>query len=294
MPYPVSVVIPTRAGWPNFALALDAVLPQVRALGGQLVIADASGLAAPDWAADADVEWIELPGAPSHQLRQTAYGRASGEIVAITEDHCAPSPDWLATVLDEHRRYPDAAAIYGMVENGTREHRIDWALYGASYLAWAPPRPHAKGNPGHANLAFKPWAFKRVAPVGDQVLEFRYVAALRAAGCQVVASDRLRVTHHQCASVRTTSTLFFHDGRQIAGLRRGNMSAFDWVRTAAPWLIAGYRTLRTLTTAPSKPAAVATEIVRSAPLIALLHLCHTIGETVGYLGGPGDSGSRLH
>ncbi|MEP7158400.1 MAG: glycosyltransferase family 2 protein [Chloroflexota bacterium] len=289
----MSVVIPTRAGWPNFGLSLDAVLPQVRALGGQLVIADASGLPAPDWAADADVEWIEMPGVPGYELRQAAYGRATGEIVAITEDHCAPSPDWLASVMEEHRRDPDAAAIYGMVENGSRKHSVDWALYGAGYLPWAPPRPRAHGNPGHANLTFKSWAFERVAPKGDQVLEFRYVSALRAAGCKVVASDRLLVTHVQCASIRTTGLLFFHDGRAIAGLRRQHMSALDWVRTALPPVIAGYRTLRTLATARSKPA-VAMQVVRSAPLIAVLHLCHTIGETVGYLGGPGDSGSRLH
>jgi hypothetical protein len=291
--YPISVVIPTRSGWPHFRLSVDAVLPQVRAAVGQLVVADASGLAEPDWAADADIEWIAMPGAPGWELRQAAYERAAGEIVAITEDHCAPTPDWLASVLEEHRRHPDAAAIYGMVENGSREHRIDWALYGAGYLPWAPPRPRAEGNPGHANLSFKSWAFERVAPAGDQVLEFRYINALRAAGCEVAASDRLLVTHVQCASIRTTGRLFFHDGRAIAGLRRQRMSALDWVRAALPPLIAGYRTLRTLAAARSKPT-VAGEIARSAPLIALLHLCHTIGETVGYLGGPGDSGSRLH
>ena len=46
----------------------------------------------------------------------------------------------------------------------------------------APPAPVARGTPGHANLSFKRWIFDALPPRGDQVLEFRYVVALRAAG----------------------------------------------------------------------------------------------------------------
>lgn len=274
-------------------LSLDAVLPQVRAVGGELIVADASGLLPPDWASEADIHWLSLPGVPGYELRQRAYAAAQAPIVAVIEDHVAPSHDWLAAVLAEHEAYPDAAAIYGIVENGSRTHLLDWALFSVGYLAWAPPQPAGNGSPGHANLSFKNWAFSRVPPRDDEVLEFRYVDALRRAGYVVHASDRLHVTHYQSSGLRQTASLFFHNGRTIAGLRRRRMTGRDWIRTIAPLPIAAFRTLRTLEIARSKPE-IEPAVRRSAPFIALLHAVHALGEGVGYLGGPGRSGSRLH
>jgi hypothetical protein len=274
-------------------ISTDALLPQLRAVGAQLVVADASEEPVPAWADSPDVTWLRLPGLPGTELRQAGYAAADAPIIAITEDHAAPSPEWLATVLEEHAAHPDAAVVYGMVANGSHDHLVDWALYGVGYLAWAPPSPTRNGNPGHANLSFKRWAFEHVRPTGETLLEFLYIDALRAAGEQIVGSDRLLVTHYQCAGIKRTSELFFHNGRAIAGLRRERMSALDWVRAGAPLILAGYRTARTLRIARSKPN-VEPIIVRSLPHIALLHALHAMGESVGYLGGPGESPTHLH
>jgi hypothetical protein len=101
------------------------------------------------------------------------------------------------------------------------------------------------------------------------------------------------VTHYQCTGIRRTSKLFFHNGRAIAGVRRQRMGPLDWLRAGAPILMAGYRTMRTLRIARSKPA-IEPIVVRSSVHIALLHTLHAMGESVGYLGGPGDSPSHLH
>ncbi len=291
--YPLSVVVPTRVGWPEMRIATDALLPQLRAVGAQLIVVDASSADEPAWAKADDIEWLHLPGAPGTSLRQAGYAAAEAPVIAITEDHAAPEPDWLATVLEEHAAHPDAAAIYGMVANGSHDHLIDWALYGVGYLAWAPPEPTANGNPGHANLSFKAWAFEHLAPNRETLLEFRYIDALRHAGESIIASDRLLVTHYQCAGVKRTSELFFHNGRAIAGLRREKMRGLDWVRAGAPLLMAGYRTMRTMRIASTKPN-IEPIIVRSLPHIALLHTLHAVGESVGYLGGPGNSPVHLH
>jgi hypothetical protein len=70
------------------------------------------------------------------------------------------------------------------------------------------------------------------------------------------------------------------------------MTRTDWVRVLAPQLVAGLRTARTLRQTWPKP--IRRRALRAAPLIALLHLTHAVGETLGYLGGPGDSGKHLH
>jgi hypothetical protein len=240
-----------------------------------------------------NIRWISRPHTPSWDLRSIGYAHADAPVVAITEDHCAPSAEWLGTLLDLHAEMPDAAAIFGLVDNGSRDNSVDWALFGAGYMAWAPPQPAPRGTPGHANLSFKSWVFDVMPPRGDQVLEFRYTAALRDAGYRVVRTDRTKVTHFQSAGLRPTLELFFHNGRSIAGLRREDMSASDWLRAAVPAWIAGYRTLRTLTLARSKPE-MQPHIYAGAPYVALIHLAHTLGESVGYLGGPGASGLRLH
>ena len=291
--YRISIVIPTRVGWPGMRRSVDAVLPQLDGVGGQLIVADASGLPAPEFASADNIEWLRLPGTPSYLLRKAAYARASAPIIAVTEDHCAPTADWASAVVAAHHREPGAAVVYGLVENGSREHAVDWALYSVGYIAWAPPAPLQSGTPGHANLSFKAWVFQVMPPEGERLLEFRYVAALRDAGYRVVATDGTRVTHFQSAGLLATATLLFHNGRAIAGLRRERMTGRDWVRTIVPGWICGFRTLRTLRIAASKPE-IEPDVRRSAPLIALLHLAHAIGESVGYLGGPGESGRRLH
>ena len=139
--YPISVVIPTRVGWPAMRISVDAVLPQIREHGGQLIIADASGRPAPEWADQPWITWLHRPGAVSVDLRQAAYHQATAPLIAITEDHCAPAANWVGQVITEHKRLPEAAAIFGIVDNGSREHAIDWALYGVGYLPWAPPQP---------------------------------------------------------------------------------------------------------------------------------------------------------
>ncbi len=282
-------------GWPRTAISVDSVLPQVRRVGGQLVVADGSGRPPPsDLSSAPDVDWLSMPGATVFQLRQAAYRAVRSDLLASTEDHCRPADDWLEAVMRAHREHPAAAMIFGSVENGTRQHLVDWALYFAGYSLWAPPLSVAtRANPGHANTSWKRWAFERYPPTGDRVLEFRMSAALREAGEEVVAEPRMRVRHFQCDPILPTASLFFHNGRAIAGIRAPTIGKERNVRVLTPPLLATYRTLRTLRSAWPK-RSVRGFVLRSAPLIWLLHLSHSMGEAIGFLTGGGDSGRHLH
>ncbi len=291
--YRLTIVIPTRVGWPQMRRSVDAVVPQLEAAGAELIVADSSGLPAPDFSKADNIRWLRLAHTPGYELRQRAYRESRGAVIAVTEDHCEPAADWAQRVVEEHQRLPGAAGIFGLVENGSRGKAVDWALYCVGYLAWAPPQPVAGGAPGHANLSFKAWVFKELPPTGDQVLEFRYVSALRDAGYEVLATDRTMVTHFQSAGFPATARLLFHNGRVVAGLRRQRMTARDWLRAVAPVPVAIFRTARTIALSRTKPQIQA-EVLTSAPVIALFHLSHTMGEGVGYLGGPGKSGREVH
>lgn len=292
--YPISVIVPSLRGWPIMRDYLPEIVRQANEFGGQVIVADGSGLPFPPDIESANVVWLRMPGAAPHTLRQAAYRRAQAEIVAMTEDHCLAANDWLASMVAAHASDPAAALIFGQVDNGSTEHLIDWAVYCVGYGLWAPPMSKVgRSTPGHANMSWKRWALERLPATGDRVLEFRYIAALREAGERVGVSDKPRVTHYQCDNVVTTAALMFNNGRAIASLRRPRMEAQDWVRAVAPIVVAGYRTVRTLGGAASKPLLRA-QALRGMPFIALLHVAHTIGESVGYAIGPGRSFTHLH
>ncbi len=292
--YPLTVVIATTTGWPTMRVSLDAVLPQVRAVDGQLIVADSSGKRRPEWSHSPDVAWLERPGESVFRLRREGYARARGSIVAATEDHCQPHTDWAGRILAAHARAPEAAAIGGAVENGTQDHLIDWAIYLVTQLPWTAPLPSdAERVAGHTNISYKRWALAEMPADGPLTIEILFNAHLRATGRTVIADDTIRVRHFQCMGTRRTSALEFHNGRSIGGLRRGSMAAADWVRTAAPGPAAGYRLARTLGLALAKPIDRSI-VLRALPYVAWLHAVHAVGESVGYLVGPGDSPSRLH
>jgi hypothetical protein len=292
--YPVSVIVASLRGWRVFSNYFYEDLRQVRSLGGQMIVADGTGGHEPMEAGAEDVVWLRMPGATPVQLRQAAYRQASAPIVAVIEDHCRPAEDWLTGVMDAHAADPEAAVIFGSVENGSREHLIDWAIYFVGYGPFAPPVPETVANtPGNANVSWKRWALEKVPATGDRVLEFRYIAALKASGGRVATSDLPAVTHFQCDDLPTSADLMYSSGRAIAGLRRRTMEPADWVRAFLPLPIAGYRTLRTARAIVTKPR-MRRPALAALPLIAFLHAAHTFGETIGYATGTGDAFMHLH
>ncbi len=207
-------------------------------------------------------------------------------MIAVTEDHCAPDPDWVRGVIDEHARNPDAAAIFGMVDNGSRKHLIDWALYGAGYLASAPPRPSARGQPEPRQPVVqggRPSFGDRLGRSGARVSVYRRSATAGSEG----ARERPAAGHarpidgpddHVAALLPQRS---LHRRRATRANDRQGLAADACARP-----VAIYRTLRTLNLARSRPNLRAV-IFRSAPFIALLHALHASGESVGYITGPG-------
>lgn len=292
--HPISVVIPTAAGWPQVAFAIDPLLPQLRALGGQLLVADVSGRPVPAELRDApDIDWLERPGEWVIIARREAYARAAGEIIAVTEDHCVVAPDWVERILSAHRANPDAAAITGAVENGTTAHLAEWALYICAHARLAPPIPLRPALAGKTNISYKRAALDGMPRHGGGTIEDIYNQSLRRRGRQVIGDDTIRVAHHQQGGPAMMVALQYHNGRTIAGLRRRQMAAADYARALLPVPLAGFRLLRTLAATTSKqlPPGV---VGAATPLIALMLLAHAWGEVVGYAAGPGDSPLQLH
>jgi len=226
----LSVVIATTHAWPFLKPCLEILLPQCDAFGAELLIGDSTGEALPDLLPRlyCQIRHIVMPGASVFDLRAKATAEAAGEIVAWTEDHCRPAPDWCAKICEAHARHPDSDIVGGAVVNGSREDPMDWANFLCTFGPFIPPfdRPPKKRAPAVANLSMK----RRAIPSGAIRAGFIEIVCqprLLAAG-SVWFDDGIQVTHVQSWGFWRTFAAHFHNGRSTTGLLADTVPA--WVR----------------------------------------------------------------
>jgi hypothetical protein len=286
----------TIQGWPDARLPIDAVRDQVTRLGGEIVVVDGSDRPAPRIEqVGPDVEWLSRPGESVFQMRAEGYAVCQGDIIAVTEDHCAPAADWLDRIVEAHARHPEAIAVGGVVENGTTGHLIDWAAFIVTQGPFIGPIPNGPADriAGAATISYKREILKRRPEHGALgAIELFDTAEMRRPGELLINDDSIRVRHYQSTGVGGTTAMQFHNGRAIAGFRRRNMTSGDWLRIVGYPLLPLYRTARTVRIGWGKrvPRSM---VVATLPLMALLHYAQAAGEVLGYATGPGSSPRRL-
>jgi hypothetical protein len=184
-PKSLSVVIPTRDG-SQLGRHLESLAAQVDAVGGEVVVVDGRGVTNPE---NGVVRWIGCQDDDLYRLRATAIDAARGAVVAISEDHVIPRPDWPMAVLRAHADHPGAPAISGCLANGTTRTcagRANFLAFAASFsIEMAdvqPERPppsstlsfkraalaDVKGRPGELEGVLIPELFERGALVRDK------------------------------------------------------------------------------------------------------------------------------
>jgi len=184
-------------------------------------------------------------------------------------------------------------AVTGAIENGTPDHLADWALYLMAHVRLAPPLPDNPEPVGKTNVSYKAGVLSAMPRSGHHSIEDLFNGELRRQGSRIVADDGIRVAHHQCSSLWQLAELQYHNGRLVAGFRGTRMAPADYLRALLPAPLAAFRLARTLSVAlgrdvPRRP------LLASLPMVGLMHLFHAIGESVGYLRGPGDSPAELY
>jgi hypothetical protein len=286
----LSICVATTAGWPMIEPCLRAFLDDARQAGAEVLVTDGSGRPPPT---DPDVlsavTWLSSPGESVFQLVQQNLARASGEIIAITEDHCTPRPGWVPAMIRAHAAYPAAAAIGGAVENGDPSGPLRWASHMMTQGAHMAPLVNGpvRRITGEANVSFKRWALTGVGehPLGFLTLSF--LQSLAAHNAPIVNDDRIVVDHHESLDARATAVIHFDDGRTISGFRRTRMGSGDWLRLLAAPLLPLYRTARVVRTAVVRGHG--RTVLPAVPWLVVLEYAHEAGEVAGYVFGPGRS-----
>jgi hypothetical protein len=293
--YPLTVVVSTTEPWPKLRSFLERVAPELHALRGELVVCDGhgSGLPPDGWPYDVLHVAVVRPGASVFDLRAHAAAIARGEIVAFSEDHCVPELGWCVAVIEAHRSSPDADFVGGAVRNGSTQTLVDWANFLSTFAEFLPPLPSEPGArvPPAANLSFKRLALPDREPKPGWI-ELQLVPRLHAEG-RVVLSEKPRVVHVQSHGGLGTFSVHFHNGRATMGLPGHRVTArlvlaeilrHLWL----PWQLWWQTRLavRARSWLPRRARL-------SLPLVLGLAMCHSAGELVGLLAGPGRSPTRL-
>jgi len=86
------------------------------------------------------VRWAPGPGGASPaRLRAIGVRQSRGTLVACTEDHCAPAPDWCARIATAHVATRGRAVIGGAIDKGEPADGTAWAAYLLDYSRYLPP-----------------------------------------------------------------------------------------------------------------------------------------------------------
>jgi hypothetical protein len=225
------------------------------------------------------------------ELRLAGVRAARADVIALTEDFCAPVVGWPERLLEAHRRL-DAVAVGGPVgrRRGSAAH---WALTLVEYGRFFRTEPEAAVEDlPSINVAYSARELHAALPETARGL------------FEVDVHERLRAAGGRFFRVHD-ALVFDENTVPLAGARRAQ---FNHGRLFAAGRVRGRRLLPRLARfvlAPLVPAVLMGRIARGAwaagatapllralPQVAVLLAAWSAGEAVGSLLGEGDSAAR--
>jgi hypothetical protein len=279
---PITLIISSTDDWEHIQPCVEAVLAQARLLGAEVIVASAAD--EPVWPADGRprLRWVTCRGATTFELRAAGIAAATGDVVAITEDHCEPRPDWASRILDEFRAFPRCLAVGGAVVNGTVDTVVDRASFEATFARYAPDALTAP-IPCIANLALR----REWATIGGPAgwLEFEFLPAMARLPGAVRLSSQILTVHSQPLRLRAALGLHYDNGRSATGLMRGAEP-----RSLARAVSEGWRMLRSRRRSTRNGRR---ESAGVRALVSAFEMAHAVGVAVGAYAGAGHSAHRL-
>lgn len=289
----ISVVIASVNGLPHPLATLEALDAQEGSLTAEVLLADCTG---PSTVAAVRerfpsvrvLAYDEPKSVP--WLRAAGLREARGRLVAVTEDHCVPRPDWYQRITEAHRR-TGWAAVGGGVENDSTTRAVDWAVFFCEYHQHMSPVPEGPSDfiPG-MNVAYDMDALESMRDVFDEGLWENFLHdRLRAAGHVLGMDPRIVVGHKKRFTVSMFLSERFNYSRSFAGMRVAGAPLTTRLAWAAGSLLLPGLLVARLTRNVLRRRMYLGWYVRSFPLVVLFSVTWSIGELVGYLTGPGDS-----
>ena len=292
---PLSVVLGTTQPWPELEPLIDSVVPQAREIGAEVIVVDNNGAGLPEKLASQtpEIVWITDPGASIFRMRSVGMSVARGGVVALTEDHCLPSPGWCKAHVDGHAKHPEVPVVGGPVANGATGDLSAWGSFLINHSDWMPPTESRMCRMvDRANISYKRSVVPRTPTPPDVAEPLIDDDLLRANAKFFLNADAL-VTHDQSFGLLGTLSIHFHSGRSLAGsrVRRGLRLGARFTRATASALLGPAMFVQTVRRTARRPKSA--RIIASMPMAFSVASAISAGLVIGYLTGPGDSARHI-
>ena len=230
------------------------------------------------------------------EMRLLAFDETKGSIVAVTEDHCVPSPGWSKRILEAFAEGGDEVlAVGGSVVNGVCDRGLDWATFICEYSFFSPPvvEGRTKALPG-MNVAYR----RSVLEAADRerlrsgFWETTLHPDLVAGGPTFLSKNELAMFHKKKFSWRLFASQRFVYSRYYAGLRFQDAGPVKRLAAGAASLLLPPILMYRMTRAVAAKG-LQREYARAFPSLSTFIVIWAIGESYGAIFGPGDALARI-
>lgn len=287
----LSVVIAAWNGPASLKQCLASLLPQLSTANCQVIVcgnfplADLQTLLQPP----AILTFLYSPEATVPELRARGIQKASGDVIALLEDHCTAHETWVSEVRKAHEN--SYAAIGGAVENSDGQSALDWAIYLFDYGPYMlPDVPRVAPALTGFNVSYKRPALEEVKEVyRDGFFEVFTNQELQRRGYELFLAPSVIVYHRKNYSLKNAIVENYHHGRLFASQRTSSASGTErayraLTAMALPVLLPARVTMRTI-----RKKRHITHLITALPYLVMLMSAWGYGELCGYLRGAGAS-----
>jgi len=230
-------------------------------------------------------EIIVAEGRTPAAARAAALQRASSPIVALTEDHCVPAPDWCARIRRAHER--GYAVVGGCIEKLAPDTALNWAIYLADYLRYAPPM--AAGPVTHlsdCNVSYQRATLEGIAGLWkDEFHENVVHEALRRTGGTLWLEPEVVVRQKRRFNAGTALSDRFCFGRIFAASRLAGAPLDQRLLLLASTLALPALLILRVSRQVAGRRRHKIAFLRALPWLAALCSAWALGEFTGYLTG---------
>lgn len=231
------------------------------------------------------------------ELRTLALDRAKGNYIIVTEDHCVPSDNWLASIAQAFIEAPEGtAAVGGCVENGVFDTSLDWATFFCEYSYFLESVDEGVTTvlPG-MNVAYLHTMFDDI----DRELltagfwETTVHPVMLDKGLKLYSTNKIRLYHCKKFSFGLFARQRYIYSRYYAGLRYPRNQILKRLFACGATVILPalllYRSIKQIRV----KKRLISEFRSAIPLLLVFYIIWAYGEMVGYILGNGDALARI-
>ncbi len=230
-------------------------------------------------------------------LRTLALDRASGHYIIVTEDHCVPSENWLASFAQAFQDAPEGTvAVGGCVENGVDDTALDWATFLCEYSFFLDPVAEGETTvlPG-MNVAYHHSIFDKLDRdlLTSGFWETTVHPVLVEKGMKMYSTNNIRLYHCKKFSFGLFARQRYIYSRYYAGLRfPPKQLAKRLLACAATAILPPLLLYRSVKQIRAKNR-LASEYRSAMPYLLVFYIIWAWGEMAGYILGKGDALNRI-